>query len=289
MLAAFLTFKHGTSIEVRSDQYRILLSTRDDETMKKILLETDPEKIESTLRKTSTQSAVFRHRFLNVARRFGVVRRDAEFSKIGLKQLCRTYEGSILFEETFQELMRDKFDIEGAKEIFRDIKEGKRQLKETKKTTYARRMVEGKSELVTPGKPTAEILRALKARLESKKMKLACLYCKRWSTRITVINGDQECGNCGAKLLAVVWQDDEKLLRKRELSAKEKRQLKNLRLAADLYLTHGKKALMVLAGRGIGPKTAARILKKSKNENELLKNILEAEKIYARTREFWDV
>lgn len=287
ILTSFLTLKHGTSIEVRSDQYRIMLSTTDVNTIKKILLEIDPEKVESTLRITSSQSHLFRHRFLHVARRFGVVSRNAEFSKIGLKGLVQSYEGSILFEETFQELLRDKFDIEGAKKIFKDLKNKKRKLGEVEKTSYAKRMVEGKGEVVTPGKPTAEILRALKDRLMGKRLKLTCLYCKRWGTSVMVKNGELECQNCGAKLLAVTHGEDQKLLHKRELSTKEKRTLKSMRLSADLYLSRGKDALMVMAGRGIGPKTAARILKNAKNEEELLRGVLEAEKTYARTREFW--
>ena len=54
-------------------------------------------------------------------------------------------------------------------------------------------------------------------------------------------------------------------------------------------MAHGKKAAMVLVGRGVGPDTAARILARYHlEEAELLRDILAAEVSYARTKKFWD-
>ena len=58
---------------------------------------------------------------------------------------------------------------------------------------------------------------------------------------------------------------------------------------ASLVASYGKKAIFVLAGYGIGPDTASRILGKQKDGKELLKKILKAEITYARTRRFWDM
>ena len=45
----------------------------------------------------------------------------------------------------------------------------------------------------------------------------------------------------------------------------------------------------VLAGRGIGPETAGRILRKQlRDDSDLVKAIIESEITYARTRQFWD-
>jgi len=46
---------------------------------------------------------------------------------------------------------------------------------------------------------------------------------------------------------------------------------------------------MVIAGRGIGPESAGRILRKQlRDESDLVKAIIESEITYARTRQFWD-
>ncbi len=52
---------------------------------------------------------------------------------------------------------------------------------------------------------------------------------------------------------------------------------------------YGHDGAMVLAGRGIGPDTANRILSRyHRSEWELLKDILQAEINYAKTKRFWD-
>jgi ATP-dependent Lhr-like helicase len=57
--------------------------------------------------------------------------------------------------------------------------------------------------------------------------------------------------------------------------------------SAALVVAHGKDAALVLAGRGIGPQTAARILAKGFKDKDLLNEILQAEKQFAKTKRFW--
>ena len=75
------------------------------------------------------------------------------------------------------------------------------------------------------------------------------------------------------------------------------KEVKRLHKNASLILSYGKPAIMALVGRGIGPDTAARILrrynlsqlKKSEElQKKFLRDILKAELNYARTRGFWD-
>ena len=62
-----------------------------------------------------------------------------------------------------------------------------------------------------------------------------------------------------------------------------------LRKNASLVNAHGYNAALVLAGRGIGPEVAGRILAKMHiDEDELLRDIMASEVNYARTKQFWD-
>ena len=64
---------------------------------------------------------------------------------------------------------------------------------------------------------------------------------------------------------------------------------KKLSKSASLAKSHGERAAMVIAGRGIGPETAGRILRKQlRDDSVLVKAIIESEITYARTRQFWD-
>ncbi|MEM2504292.1 MAG: hypothetical protein QXV76_01440, partial [Candidatus Bathyarchaeia archaeon] len=58
---------------------------------------------------------------------------------------------------------------------------------------------------------------------------------------------------------------------------------------ADLVKVHGRRAIAALAGIGIGPTTARRILRNLYlSEDEFYKAIAEAERMYIRTRPYWD-
>ncbi|HEV2429371.1 MAG TPA: hypothetical protein VGV64_05955, partial [Thermoplasmata archaeon] len=59
--------------------------------------------------------------------------------------------------------------------------------------------------------------------------------------------------------------------------------------SAELVAQFGGRALLCLAGRGIGPDTARRLLARPyRDETDLVTEILRAERSYAKTRAFWD-
>ena len=59
--------------------------------------------------------------------------------------------------------------------------------------------------------------------------------------------------------------------------------------SASLVQSHGKQAVVALAARGVGPRNAARIINKLReDEDEFYRDILSREREYARTRSFWD-
>ena len=79
-----------------------------------------------------------------------------------------------------------------------------------------------------------------------------------------------------------------KKLRGLKLSRDEERLLRRAQLSARLFLTYGRLAAMALAGRGVGPSTAARILRDARDEDHLVELVLKAEREYSRTRQYWD-
>jgi len=87
------------------------------------------------------------------------------------------------------------------------------------------------------------------------------------------------------------------VLKKKKPTEIDKKEIKRLFKNASLILSYGKPALITLMGRGIGPDTAARILRRydpldlqrSKDSlYDLIKEIHKAEIQYAQTRGFWD-
>jgi ATP-dependent Lhr-like helicase len=73
------------------------------------------------------------------------------------------------------------------------------------------------------------------------------------------------------------------------LSPEEKKTLTKGRENANVVLNYGKPALIAMAGRGIGPTVVKRIMAGShgRPESEFYRLILENEKQFIRTREWW--
>ncbi|MEF8832511.1 MAG: hypothetical protein V5A66_03210, partial [Candidatus Thermoplasmatota archaeon] len=85
--------------------------------------------------------------------------------------------------------------------------------------------------------------------------------------------------------------DDEGLIDKKneDLTGEEKKELKKYYKLAELARVHKKRAAMALSARGVGHQKAGRILsKRHRDEENFLRDILEAEIEYARTKRFWD-
>ena len=130
---------------------------------------------------------------------------------------------------------------------------------------------------------------------------LVCTNCNnKWNTTVRRADDKPRCSNCGAIKIAVLRRYNRelaKILTKKDRTKEENKEAKRLHKNASLILSYGKPAILALVGRGIGPDTAARILRRYnisqlKKSEELqikfLRDILKAELTYARTRGFWD-
>ena len=72
-----------------------------------------------------------------------------------------------------------------------------------------------------------------------------------------------------------------------QISAEENHKFNRAWKVASLLNNFGKRALMVLAGYGIGADSAARILRNYSEDPEVYRAIYEAERQYVMTRGFW--
>lgn len=304
LLASLVSAKIGASVFMRSDPYRITFqfpTAPDYTSIVNTLKTTDPHHIKPILEITLKRSSLFPWKLAQVAKRFGAVSKDAE--RYRLKRLLYAYEDTPLYEETLNEIFREKLDIPLAITILQRIQSGDitvrvHKTKEPSPMGMAALSNMGASDIIYPKRAEREILKTLKARLERRRIKLFCVHCGEWSATFTIKHLDEypKCRLCGARFLAIVDRRSKetmnaikKRLRKQKVTEEEEELIIHAKRTADLILAYGKKAAVALSGRGIGPQTASRILAKMHTEEEdLLRDILEAERTYARTRRFWD-
>ncbi len=304
VLSSILSSRFGSSVAVRADPYRICFKfpvRADGGILEEVLKNLKPEQVRPILELTLQRSSLFQWKLAQIAKRFGALTKDAEGYHI--KKLFYTFEDSPLFEETFREIFNEKLDIDTTERIVEKINVEEYDIemvhsKEPSPFAFPILTKMGASGIVTPKKPMKEILKVLKKRLENKRVKLFCVHCGEWYMTKTIKHMDEypRCRNCQARFLAILRKKDKKTmqaikkrLKQQEISEEEEELVMHAKRTADLMLAYGKKAAMALVARGVGPQTASRILARMHvNEDKFLKNILEAEKQYVKTRKYWD-
>ncbi len=310
ILSALISTRLGTSVGVKSDPYRIafrLPNKKDNEVVEKTLNELESKYIDPLIEKILEKSSVFRWRLLHVAKRFGAVEKDADFSELNWRNIAESFRGTPIWTETEKEVKKEKLDISRLKEFIELIKEGKVKIEAIVRPKEKGPSPMGLSilnelassgELVVPKRAEREILNVLKKRLRNNQIKVFCLNCRDWSvlTRVRRISEEPVCKNCGASYLTLVPKRKNQLInslkkrnKKIKTQNKEENNIKRAIDAGNLILTYGKKAIIAMSARGIGPATAKRILAKQyKEEEDFYREILKAERTYARTHRFWD-
>ncbi|MEM3585879.1 MAG: DEAD/DEAH box helicase [Candidatus Jordarchaeaceae archaeon] len=307
IISDLLTTNIGASIGMRSTPYHILFQVPRDidlEVIATILKELDPQLIYHILKITLKRSDLYKWRLTHVAKRFGAVEKNKESYQISPRKLATIFSNTPIEEETIRELLTEKLDVERTENVLKAIKDGRVQVifrKMKKASPLTEIAIQGEiREVVSPETPVSELINTVKGRLLSKKVKIVCALasCEGWETVRTVesLPEKPQCPKCGSRLLAVLSPEDSefgRVLKKRKreekLSNEEEKILKKGIKTANLVLDYGKQAIICLAGRGIGPRAASRILSRElRTENDLYRAILEAEKEFVRTREFWN-
>jgi ATP-dependent Lhr-like helicase len=153
-------------------------------------------------------------------------------------------------------------------------------------------------DLLRPILPSESLVEIVKERIGKSLVKLLCIHRGDWEAVKTVemLTEKLRCPRCGATLIAATHPNDRetpravaKKLKGARLSREEEELWRQAWKTAGLIQIYGKKAVTVLAGRGIGPATAVRVLRKPiRDESEIYSEILKAERVYARTRAYWD-
>jgi ATP-dependent Lhr-like helicase len=296
LLSVLLSARIGESIAVHTDPYRIVLELPRDiraVTIIDTLRSIRSENVEGLVRLMIKNSSFLRWRFVHVAKKFGAVEKEADYQTINFNRLFEAYDASPLYDEAVSRVLWEDLDLEGTARVVKLIESGEMAIEVTPLTPIGRAGLEHSKELIAPQRADHSILMALKNRLEEEHMFMSCLNCKaQWRLKVKDAPRAITCERCGGRMVAALHaynKDDAKLLTKKGLTEEEEAEVRRMYKNASLVNKHGRKALLCLAGRGVGPDTAARVLAGfHENEDEFLREILSAEINYARTKRFWD-
>ncbi|MGD1061281.1 MAG: DEAD/DEAH box helicase [Methanomassiliicoccales archaeon] len=296
LLSVLVTARIGESIGVHTDPYRIMLELPRDlkpslviDTLKSI----KAENVEGLVRLVIRNSSHLRWRFVHVAKKFGAVEKEADYQSINFNRLFEAFDQTPLYDEAVNRVLWEDLDLEGTVAVVKDISDGKLEFDITPLTPIGRAGLQHSRELIAPQRADHRILMALRNRLEEETMTMTCLNCHtQWRLRVREAPRTITCAKCGGRMIAALApyeRENVALLGKVKLTEEEEKEVRRLYKNASLVNKHGRKALVTLAGRGVGPDTAARVLSGFyDDEDEFLRDILSAEITYARTKKFWD-
>jgi ATP-dependent Lhr-like helicase len=252
----------------------------------------DPVHMPGILRLALKRTALFKWKLVQVAKKFGAIDPDADFEKISIQRLLEFFDSTIVQQEAYRELLSDYMDIDTAAAIVYRIHNGEISLVTGRLSIIGAEGLLSSRDEIPP--PTADqaVISAIRRRLESDNVVLCCMNCRDWKSRTVVLRVPEtpQCPKCGARLIAALkpWEEQlyviaTKKKRSKEERATEVRLLKN----ANIVLSSGKKAIIALAARGVGPENASRILATLAEGDAFYREILKAEKNYVRTHRFW--
>jgi ATP-dependent Lhr-like helicase len=296
-----------------TDGYRILIETRHKQSSKelenlsKALFSLSDEDVEKAFDDYLEAKFPFSYKMKFVAERFGALPRGKTMGPERMESLPKIFGDTPIWDETIREAMVEKVDVDKAKEIMRDVREGKMKVSTVyrveKPSPLAFHILEqysDVSELMAPERVLMGNIEKMKMAIEARTARLLCMKCGEWihEEKVRSLPEEPECGKCRSRLLALMYfsQDARRLaevLKKRhedkELSEEELKELTGARRKADLILSYGKKAIKALEVKGVGPETASRILGKMQSkEEEFYMDLLKAKIQYLKTRQYWE-
>ncbi|RDD52724.1 hypothetical protein BA065_00390 [Nanoarchaeota archaeon NZ13-N] len=272
IISHFISQKYGIVVGIKTDPYRIILKAGyiKKKNIKEVL-ESLPEDIEDILESSVVNTDLFLWKFSHVAKRFGVIRKDADYSKSTLRRILQHLIGTPVYRETLNEIFIEKFDIENTKKVIRMIKSGEIKveisLNEIPSPLAAIGLEEYVSDVLISDK-WREIVRLVKERLYETEFTLVCMACKsKYKIKVKDYDEGFKCERCGGNYFGVAKSEE-------DIYKEDK-----LYITADMLKTYGRRFLFVYAGRGISYISAIGILRKNiKDEDELVKEVIEFEK-----------
>lgn len=281
----------GEATATTIDPYRILLRSRSlepDDLV--VLLRERLAEVQRDLRKVIEESRFFRWRLAQVARRMGVLEKEAEITSSTLEKLSRALRGTPVFEETFKEVERKDLDLKKTMEVLERIKGGEievvslgrlREPSPVSRLAWMQRYLA--LEPVMPERARLLAIASAKARLLSEARTFVCTDCRKYVKELQIHQLEERprCPLCGSNRLGMVEETEEEVRRAMELveRGRDVALWKEVLESARLISQFGKVAALGLAGRGLTPAAVREILaREPKFTNQFLELVLKKER-----------
>lgn len=298
ILSSLLGQQTGSSVGLQTGPYRIELEVPPNtgaKTVKNLLYDTDPEHVQPLIELTLDRSDTLMFRLAQVAEHFGTIKSWRGDTGMGQGRLQKILKDTPAYEEAKRAVIHDDLDLEQTAAILRRIQHNDIDIELVgERTPIGTGGRNNGGEFLAPENADASVITTVRDRILSDDITLLCVHCKDWERTKPVkrVRDQPTCSECGSTMIAALNAWDEETIgavRAKDKDDDQDHRTRRAYQAASLVQAHGKKAVTALAARGVGPDTAARIINKHREEEiDFYRDILEAERQYARTQSFWD-
>jgi len=307
LLGHILSEKTGRTIGVQQDPYRVVIQiiggfrAKASQEIVNLFNELSNSDVKELAVEAMVKTGLFKRRMVHVARKFGALYKWADFSKISFRELMKTFEETVIYDEAVKETLAMDMDVEHTIEVLNKIRSGEIEIvyvKTKEEATPVARVgierISRKTDLIPSEKMERILIDSAKARLLNEVKTFACTNCWKYvkMVRIKDLPEKIRCPKCGSKELAVLDESEEdvkRLIKKngRGLSKYEKELQEKAVDTATITAKYGKVAAITLAGKKLNSSDVEEILYKERKLNDhLFELIIDAEKRALRRR-FW--
>jgi ATP-dependent Lhr-like helicase len=259
------------------------------------------ERVRDCLTMAVVKTGLFKRRIIHVARRFGALKKWADFSSVSLQTLVKSFEGTSIYEEALKEVFFKDLDIERLVYVLEMMQEEEIRVHEVKTngnpTPIARVGIERmsmKTDLIPPERMRVILTESVKVRLLNETNSLLCTNCWNYveMKKPQDLPDNPKCPRCGSLALGLLKVEEEKawpIMEKKgeRLTRNEERLRRQALRTARLVKKHGKAAIIALSARRVKPSDIEGILEKEHRlSDNFYQHVLEAER-KVMTRRFW--
>jgi ATP-dependent Lhr-like helicase len=307
LLGHILSDQTGYSVVVQHDPYRIFINTMGSVNADQVIAILDTMKSMSTqgirdlMIRSTAKTGLFKRRMFHVARRFGAIQKWVDLSRVSLRKLLDSFEGTAIYDEALKEIFRKDLDLEQAIDILTAVREGTIKVQKVVTTgdvsPIARVGIEKvsmKTDLIPPERMRHILVESAKARLLNEVRTFVCTKCWNYLEMIRLNDLPERplCPRCDSPALGALRRDEDcvqYLVDKKgeRLTKNESKISRQAVKTAKLISKYGKPAVVSLSGRNLRISDAEKILEKENTlSDHFFELITEAEKISLK-RKFW--
>lgn len=289
----------GYSIIVQHDPYRVFIQTMGEVKAKTVidilmdLKDAGEDQVKDMLTKAVTKTGIFKRRLIHVARRFGAMQKWVDFESVSLRNLIKSFEDTVIYEEALKEVFTKDLDLRNLLNVLGLMRRGEMKvvMVETggEATPIARVGIERvsmKTDLIPPEKMRRILIESAKARILSEARTFICTECWDYLEMVTLrdLPDKVSCPKCGSSKIGVLEVEEEgayPLVEKKgeKLTRSEEYLREEALETAKLTSKYGKAAVIALSGKRLGLNDVKKILmRENAITDKLFELIIEAER-----------